>query len=199
MLRTLLIAIPLAFSLAGCQTTPGDAAVRSGHPQQAAALYQKGAEQGDPKAALKLGLLIDAGEVSPNTYGSAGKWFKTGCELGNVPSCHNTGVAFEYGKNGLAQSYEHARSYYQKAAELGYMQSQYNLASLYSNQYFSDDVEGLKWMLIAQAIANKCSSNSLCQWIRNDPPGHQKKLRSRMSAEQLAAAEASASKWLAQH
>jgi TPR repeat protein len=115
-----------------------------------------------------------------------------------LPSCHNLGVGYEYGKGGLSQNYKLARSYYQKAAELGYMQSQYNLASLYSNQYFSDDVEGLKWMLIARDNARKCSSNSLCEWILNDPPGHLKKLRNRMSEQQVIQAEASASIWFIQ-
>ncbi len=86
-----------------------------------------------------------------------------------------------------------------KAAELGYMQSQYNLASLYSNKYFSSDIEGLKWILIAQSSARKCSSDSLCKWVLKDPPGHKNKLLKRMSGQQIKQAEAGASKWVSKH
>src|SRR5258708_2928138 len=100
-----------------------------------------GSEQGDPAAALRLGFLLDSGY-----------WFRKACDLGSLPGCHNAGVAYESGKGRLDKDYSQARAYYLRAAERGYMQSQYNLASLYSNNYISppDDVEGLKWMLLAQ-------------------------------------------------
>ncbi|MCP4238407.1 MAG: sel1 repeat family protein [Aestuariibacter sp.] len=193
-----LILLPLFF-LSGCLATPGDAANRAGHPEQAAELYRKGAEQGDATAALKLGLLLDQGKVKQSKFGSAGKWFDKGCKLGDRPSCHNVGVAYEYGKNGFSKNYKQARNYYTKAAEVGYMQSQYNLASMYSNKYFINDVKGLKWLLIAQSSARKCSGNSLCKWILNDPPGHKNKLIKRMSGQQIKQAEAGASKWISKN
>jgi len=170
----------------GCSSVPGDAALRGGHPDQAAKLYQRGAQQGDAAAALRLGFLLDQGLVSAEKYGEAGDWFKKGCSLGNLPSCHNAGVAYEEGKNGFAKNHAEARAYYLKAATAGYMQSQYNLASLYSNGYVtpSNDVEGLKWMLLSQAAAKKCSSQGLCQWILEDPPGHKRRLESRLSSAQ---------------
>lgn len=53
----------LALFMCGCSTTPGDAALRGGHPTHAADLYKQGALQGDSSAALKLGLLIDNGTI----------------------------------------------------------------------------------------------------------------------------------------
>ncbi len=102
MYRVILIISLSTFFLSGCLATLGDAANRTGHPEQAAELYRKGAEQGDAKAALKLGLLLDEGKVNQSKYGSAGKWFNKGCKLGTIPSCHNVGVAYEYGKSGAA-------------------------------------------------------------------------------------------------
>lgn len=181
----------------GCSSVPGDAALRGGHPEQAAELYRRGAEQGDASAALRLGLLVDQGQVSVATYGEAGNWYKRGCSLGNLPSCHNVGVAYEYGKNGLPKGYSEARDFYLKAATAGYMQSQYNLASLYSNGHVMppNDVEGLKWMLLAQLSAEKCKQQELCQWVLRDPPGHRRKLEGRLSGTQQEEAAMLAKQW----
>lgn len=176
----------LILSVSGCSSVPGDAALRAGHPEIAADLYRRGAEQGDASAALRLGLLVDEGRVSTAQYGQAGDWFKKGCTLGNLPSCHNVGVAYEYGKDGLPIDYVEARNFYLKAAAAGYMQSQYNLASMYSNSYIvpADDVEGLKWMLLAQMSAEKCKQLPGCQWQLEDPPGHKRRLESRLTLAQ---------------
>ena len=197
-LNCLLIALA-AFLGAGCSATPGDAAYRAGHPDEAARLYNAGAEQGDAVAARKLGLLIEEGQIGENAYGSPGKWFKRGCDLGDLPSCHNAGVGYEYGKSGLEKDYGQARAYYQKAAKRDYMQSQYNLASLYANEYFEDDVEGYKWLLISQRQAHECSGQSVCQWVLSDPPGHKSALEERMSLRAIESAESEASEWMSRH
>ena len=138
----------------GCvSSTPGDAAQKSGHPNKAADLYKNGAQQGDGVAALKLGVLLDQGAVDVSKYGEAKVWFEKACELGQLAGCHNLGVAYEYGKNGCSKNIEQAKKHYFIAANSGYMQSQYNLGSLYSNQYLFDDLEGYKWMLIAEKSA----------------------------------------------
>lgn len=193
-MRIKIIAVTATVLLAtsGCSSVPGDAAIRSGHPEQAADLFRLGAEQGDASAALNLGLLLDKGQVSVSKYGTAGDWFKKSCALDNLTACHNVGVAYEYGKNGLPKDYVQARNFYFKAADQGYMQSQYNLASLYSNNYVTppDDVEGLKWMLVAQLTAEKCKQQNLCQWVLEDPPGHKRRLESRLSIRQQQEARA---------
>jgi Sel1 repeat len=169
--------------------TPGDAAYRLGHPQQAAELYRQGALNGDALAATKLGLLIDDGAVSSATFGVAGTWFTRACDLGDKAGCHNAGIGFEYGKSGLERNYDNARTYYEKGAALGYIQSEYNLGSLYANQYFNDDAKGLIWLLRAQQGARKCASLPICGWILKDPPGHIEKLKSRLTSEQVSAIE----------
>ena len=194
-----LIVQSIVLGVYGCSTTPGDAANRGGHHDAAADLYRQGVENGDSLAALKLGMLVHNGKVSPNKYGSAGTWFKRGCVLGDLTSCHNVGVGHEYGKHGLSQSYEQARTHYQKAAEHGYMQSQYNLGSLYANQYFTNDIEGLKWLLVSQFQAKKCVREPLCKWILEDPPGHIQSLRSRMTPEDIGYAQMLAQEWEAEN
>lgn len=194
--RNLLIIFPVLFSLSACQTTPGDAALKGGHVNQAAELYKQGAEQGNASAAMKLAYLLDDGKVNAVTYGVAGKWYIKACDLGSATGCHNAGVGYEYGSNGLSQNINAAGEYYLKAAESGYMQSQYNLASMHSNQYLSNDIEGLKWMTLARMNAKKCAQDPLCEWILNDPPSHHKNLRSRLSEKERATAEARAIEWL---
>lgn len=190
MRSTKIVLAALMLAITGCSTTPGDAAYRSGHPQQAAELYRRGAAQGDSEAALKLGFLIDDNADLTKEFGISGTWFVKACDLGSLAGCHNAGLGFEYGKHGLTKSYDQARDYYQKAAARGYMQSQYNLGTLYSNQYFHDDVTGLMWLLAAQDNARRCLPQPLCKWIVDDPPGHVAKLRSRMTAQEISTAEA---------
>lgn len=181
----------------GCAHTPGDAALRAGHPEQAASLYKHGADQGDASAALKLGLLIEQGKVNNSEYGGAARWYERACELGSLPGCHNIGVSYEYGSNGAAKDIKKAHDGYLKAAERGYMQSQYNLASLYSNQLIEpqNDIEGYKWMTLAINAANQCKGQPLCDWILKDPPGHMTKLKSRLNADQINQAELLAKAW----
>lgn len=180
-----------------CAHTPGDAAFRADHPEQAASLYKQGADQGDSAAALKLGLLIEQGTVGNSEYGGAGRWYERACELGSLPGCHNIGVSYEQGSNGVTKDIKKANDSYLKAAERGYMQSQYNLASLYSNQYIEpqNDVEGYKWMVLARIAAQRCKDQPLCDWILKDPPGHTAKLKNRLSADQINQAESLAKSW----
>jgi hypothetical protein len=191
----ILITLGIILLLSGCSTTPGDAANRSGHPEQAADLYREGVGQGDALAAFKLGMLIEEKRVSADVYGGSGDWFIKGCSLGNLPSCHNAGVGYEYGKSGLSKDLDNARTYYLKAAKRGYMQSQYNVGSLYANEYFNDDIEGLRWLILANEAALLCRTEALCKWILDDPPGHMKNLRSRMTEVQIYEAEKLAKSW----
>ena len=197
MRKTALTLLLMFLCFTGCAHTPGDAALRAGHPENAAMLYKDGAEQGDASAALKLGLLLEEGRVKSDDFGSSASWYERACKLGSNPGCHNIGVSYEYGKNGVNKDIIKAYSYYVIAAEHGYMLSQYNLASLYSNQYVQppNDVEGLKWILLAQDAAKKCKNVPLCQWILDDPPNHKSKIVSRLTKDQVMNAEVLSNLW----
>jgi TPR repeat protein len=73
--------------------TPGDAALRSNHPQQAAELYRRRAGQGDALAARKLAFLLEDHPEMSTGFGTIGTWFLKGCELGDLASCHNRPVS----------------------------------------------------------------------------------------------------------
>jgi len=104
-------------------------------------------------------------------------------------------VGYEKGSIGLPKDLEKALTYYLRAAKRGYMQSQYNVGSFYSMEYFKNDIEGYKWLLLADEAARSCISTPLCKWVLNDPPGHKKKLRGRMSTGQISEAEKLAKSW----
>ncbi|WP_122951859.1 hypothetical protein [Bathymodiolus thermophilus thioautotrophic gill symbiont] len=75
------------------------------------------------------------------------------------------------------------------------MQSQYNLGTLYSNQYLDDNVEGLKWILLSQKFAKKCSEEPLCNWVLQDPPGHRAMLENRMTEKQILKSHKEVDEW----
>jgi hypothetical protein len=194
----IVLGLVVSAGLLGCSQTPGDAAYRAGHPDNAAALYKKGAEQGDALAAYKLARLLSAGEVAEEIYGKSGPWDARACELGKIViGCHNAGVAQETGEDGLAKDHELARRFYLEASERGYAFSQYNLGSMYANQYFRDDKEGYRWMMIAKLSVAKCAAqgNETCQWVLDDPPGHVKNLAERLSQSDREEIEAAAKDW----
>ncbi len=189
----------LSFALAGCGVIPGDAALQLGSPERAAKLYLSEANQGNAEAAVRLGTLIANREVSAANYGSAIDWFKKACESGNPEGCHNLGVAYEYGTHCLPKDYAEARAYYLKAAIAGYMPSQYNLAGLYANNHVSpaNDLEGLKWVLLAQMSAGRHQTRTLSHWVTQDLAGYRSRLEMRLSDAQLREARILAEGWKA--
>jgi hypothetical protein len=194
--RTIIFLIGVFSLFNGCaSTTPGDAAYSSKHYKQAGNLYRQGAEMGDKNAALKLGLMLSENKISTPNYGSAVEWFIKACKLGSSAGCHNTGNAYEYAKMGAYKNYNIARKYYTIAAEKGFIQSQYNLGTLYANQYLNDDVKGLKWLFIAKKTADSCSNEPICQWVQKDPPKHQTKLMNRMNETQVINSKIQANDW----
>jgi uncharacterized protein len=177
----------------------GNAALQLGSPERAAKLYLSEAKQGNAEAAVRLGTLIANREVSAANYGSAIDWFKKACASGSPKGCHNLGVAYEYGTHCLPKDYVEARAYYLKAATAGYMPSQYNLAGLYANNHVSpaNDLEGLKWVLLAQMSAERHQTQSLSHWVTQDLAGYRSRLEMRLSDAQLREARILAEGWKA--
>lgn len=194
-LRVLLV---LSLSLCGaCSHLAGDEALEQGNAQQAARLYLEDAEAGQAEAALKLGQLLLDGRVRGSQYETAAHWFMKACELGSLSGCHNAALAFEDGTNGAEKDLLKAKEYYLVAAENGYIQSQYNLGCMYADKCVTppDDVEGYKWMLIAQKAAKGCLGEDVCKWVLKDPPGNVAKLKNRLSESEIQKAEDEAEEW----
>ncbi len=138
--------------------------------EKTASAYRRSAEQGDADAALRLGNMVSRNTVPAEKFGTASDWYVKGCALGSLSACHNAGVAYQFGRNGVKRDYYEAAKYYLKAADRAFLPSQINLVVLYANgQVISQDHrEGLKWMLIAQKSAMQCVDNPACCSILDD-------------------------------
>jgi len=165
--------------------------------EKTATAYRQRADRGDAEAALQLGNLLNRGQVPVAKFGSAADWYKKGCALGNLSACHNVGVAYENGRNGVGRDYAEAATWYLQAAERAFLPSQFNLAALHANSHVTslDNREGLKWLLVAQKSARQCADKPVCQYILADQPGHRARLEARLSASEQREARQLADAW----
>ncbi|WP_455223461.1 tetratricopeptide repeat protein [Kaarinaea lacus] len=137
--------------------------------------------------------------------------FEKACTLGNNYGCHKIGIAYNNGLYGFDKDYERAKQWYLKAAEKGYAASQQNIANLYAHRLLPemDDVEGYKWLLLAEKTTAECLSGSvevkgsvseaerrrLCSLASYGQGRIRSVFRKRMSVEQIQQAEQEAQKW----
>jgi TPR repeat protein len=188
-------------AIAALAVLPASAAAPSDLKQtqidKTAAELRKRADTGDAGAALKLGLLISRNEVPASRFGEAVEWFAKGCEAGSPHACHNVGVSYENGRNGVAKDDAQAATYYAMAANQGFMPSQLNLGALYANDrvFPSDHVEGMKWLLLAQLAAARCADQPLCNSVLEDRHGIRARMEARLSAAERSTAREQAMAW----
>jgi TPR repeat protein len=140
-------------------------------------------DRGNGDAALRLGNLLARKRVSAAKYGKAPNWYKKGCALDDLSACHNLGVSYEHGRNGVANNYAEAAYNYLKSAERAFLPSMLNLARLHADSKVIplDNRDGLKWMLIAQKAAVQCAGHRLCDSVLNDEKGYRARLEARLS------------------
>lgn len=139
--------------------------------------------------------------------------FEKACTLGNNYGCHKIGIAYNNGLYGLDKDYKRAKQWYLKAAEKGYIPSQQNIANLYAYRLLEglDDIEGYKWLILAEDATAQCLPNSieaergisdterrrLCS-LASDGQGRIRSIfRKRMTFEEMQQAEKQAQKWRA--
>jgi TPR repeat protein len=173
----------------------------------------RGAENGGAPAALILGRMYETGTgtVAGRSMEAAVYWYARVTQIAEstpikdmvyvnqfaMEAAHRLGFIYEYGDQGIPKNPKLAVYWYLKAAEKGYYPSQYNLGAMYSQNLVTppDDVEGYKWLLLAQEGSDGCTFDPQCRFVTADPPGHIKRLRARMTPAQIAAAERLAKEW----
>ncbi|MBI4624951.1 MAG: sel1 repeat family protein [Verrucomicrobia bacterium] len=192
-MKALLSLSSVCLLAAGCSAVPGDAALRSGHPSQAAKQYESEYRQGSVDAGLRYASMLSDGTGIPRDEEKA---FCIWSDLANrnVPvAYHNLGVGYEYGK-GTTKDLKKAEDAYRRAAEAGVLWSIFNLGTLYSNQIAQkdDDVEGLSLLLRAKRLSTGNSDAEKA--IREDRLGHIAQIKARMTLSQIAQAEMSSNK-----
>jgi TPR repeat protein len=191
---------PLLFGLlllAGCSEVPGDAAYRSGHPVQAAKIYEDQYRAGSIKGGYRYAQMLSTGDGVPRDEKKALLVYQDLADRGEALAFFDLGVAYEKGL-GTEKDLAKAEACYRKAADAGVLWAIFNLGTMYSNHLTQkeDDVEGLTLLLRAQRLATGKSEEE--KWIREDKfganGGHIAKMRARMTPEQIAQAEEAAKK-----
>ncbi|MDD9884660.1 MAG: tetratricopeptide repeat protein [Gammaproteobacteria bacterium] len=88
------------------------------------------AEQGEPKAQIRLGEKYYFGESMTKDYAQATHWFRKAAEQGDAEGQFNLGWMYFNGK-GLAEDDAQAVHWFRKAAEQGHVEAQCNLGAYY--------------------------------------------------------------------
>lgn len=97
---------------------------------QAAELFRKAADQGEPDAQVMLGDSYHRGRGMPQDYTQSAYWYRKAAEQGNVSGQLFLGSAYASGQ-GVAQDYAQATNWYRKAAEQGDASAQAKVGRAY--------------------------------------------------------------------
>jgi len=106
-------------------------------------------------------------------------------QIVNLAAQYNLGLSYANG-DGVAQDYERAAQWYEKAAERTHIQAQYNLGLLYlqGKGVAKDPLRAYFWVKVAALQGDDRAQDSL------------NKVAAGMSAEQVRQAEAQADEWM---
>jgi TPR repeat protein len=96
------------------------------------AVFNIGADHGDPTAMRNLGWLYEDGFGVAQDHAKAREWYEKAADKGDADGMVNLGVLYDNGR-GVAQDYARAREWYEKAAEKGHANAMLNLGALYAN------------------------------------------------------------------
>lgn len=103
---------------------------RQGRFAEALQDWRQGADQGEAKGALYVGVLYDSGLGVTQDYGQAMAWYKRAASAGSAAGAFNVGVLYDSGL-GVAKDAKQAASWYGRAASRGFARAAYNLAMMY--------------------------------------------------------------------
>ncbi len=122
----------------------------AGRLPEAAALYQKAADQKLREAEYNVGYMFAHGEGLPKSDVNAALWFQKAADQGLAVAQHMVGFLYEEGR-GVPQSFEKAIGWHLKAAEQGFVDAQSYLGYLYAvgGTVEANPTEAAKWFLRA--------------------------------------------------
>ncbi|WP_227610565.1 tetratricopeptide repeat protein [Acinetobacter vivianii] len=127
-------------------------------------LFEQAANLGNDEAMLQLGLLYQDGSsyVKEIDNQKALLWYKRAAEKNNIVALHNIGVAY-YDGVGVTENKSKAYQYLQKAAKLGFLQSQKIIAyQLYTGTGVNKDLEqSFYWSMKAAEQGDIKSQNNV--------------------------------------
>ena len=88
---------------------------------------KKEAEQGDPDAQSKMGVMYATGIGAPMNKKVADKWYKKAADQGEPISQWNLAFMYVRGEGGLEVNYTEARKLFLMSAQRGFSSAQYDL------------------------------------------------------------------------
>jgi TPR repeat protein len=157
--------------------------------REAVKWYGLAAAQGNVAAQSNLGAMYVGGEGVPRNYTEAAKWYRLAAAQGFSPAQNALGWMYKDGR-GVPQNYKEAVKWLGLAAGQGEAHAQFGLAVMYEigQGVPQSYVEAYKWATLAVAnIANPQLSRSYA--------AGRDALAARMTAAQIAEAQALASAW----
>ena len=146
------------------------------------------AEQGDAEAQYVLAQGYAHGRGIGMDRTEAAKWFRKAAEQGYAKAQYHLGFCYLHGKGVVLDKLE-AVKWYRLAAEQGFAMAQFQLGDCYyrGEGPMEDIIEAYKWKLLARTNGLK-------------PAGEEcTALAAKMSAAQIAEAEARAKQWQQEH
>jgi TPR repeat protein len=119
-------------------------------PEQALVWYQRAAEQGDPRAELKLAETYYSGSGVAVDYAESERWARRAAERGYAPAESFMGGLYRLGA-GVPQDYAESIRWYRLAAESGDAAAQFFMGAAYDfgSGVEPDRDEALRWYELA--------------------------------------------------
>jgi uncharacterized protein len=144
----------------------------------------RSAEEGKPNAQFLLGGYYDDGNVIPQDYKKALKWYRLSAEQGDKAAQFSLGVMHERGK-GVLQDHKKALKWYRLSAEQENEVAQFNLGVMY---YHGRGVP--QNYMLSHMWWNLSGSNGDKEGIK-----YRDKLEKRMTKQQIEKAQEMAKNW----
>lgn len=163
-------------------------ALESGDYETALAEWQPLAEAGDAKSQFQLGRMYANGFGVDMDDALALKWYQSAADQGHAEAQCNLAVMHQNGW-GVPQSEEEAIRYYRLAAEQGVAEALQALGRHFGMDFSEDydPVEAYKWYSIAASFGDI------------DANARRESIASKMTADQVADAEAQVIEWSKSH
>ena len=116
----------------GASVADGQRAFDAGRYYEARRIWTALAEQGDPRAALGLGIVFDLGRGVPSDAATALGWYRAAAQGGIADAELNVGIMLDSGRGAVRDAAE-AALWYARAAARGNHRAQYDLGQLYES------------------------------------------------------------------
>ena len=153
--------------------------------------YRKAADAGQRQAQWRIGLMYSEGRGVSQNRREAVRWYRLAAEQGLPEAEYNLALAYDFG-DGTPQDSAEAVRWYASAAEQGLALAQNNLGAMYQNgEGVAQDLgQAYKWYTIAAAHFTSSEDEDRDRALKN-----RAEIASKMSAQQIAQAQALADKW----